>query len=306
MPKVSVIIPTYNRSEYISETIDSVVAQTYKDFEIIVVDDGSTDNTKEVLAKYGSKIKVIDQVNSERAIARNNGVQNSSGEYIAFLDSDDLWLEDKLEKQVKILDEMKDVVLVYGQSLRIDEKSSDIKAAKRQKEGYSGDAFEKLLIRNIITSPTPVLRKKDFEKIDGFQTKYIPYEDWEFWIRMSLLGKFYYISEPLSRYRIHSQQSVKLTSAKKIEEVTTLLLEDSYKLKDISTSLKKKSMALANIRFAYWYVLANDVENAKTRLSRALHLYPPFLLDPRWCGLKVICTFPSLKGKGLFDIKKYH
>lgn len=295
MPKVSVIIPTYNREDFICETIQSVLDQTYKDFEIIVVDDGSKDNTKKKLGVFGSKIKLIEQKNSERAVSRNNGVKNSNGEYIAFLDSDDLWLKDKLEKQIEILDNDKNTILTYGQSLRIDEKSKKIKIAKRQLEGFSGEVFEKLLNRNFIVSATPMIRREYFEKTIGFETKYIPYEDWEFWLRFSLLGKFYFINKPLSYYRIHKQQSVKLLAAERIEEVTTLLLENSFNLKNISDKIKRKSLGLANLRFCYWYTLANQTEKAKEKIKKALELYPDFLFDPRWYGLKIVSEFPKLK-----------
>ena len=304
MPKVSVIIPTYNREDYISETIQSVLEQTYKDFEIIVVDDGSSDNTKKNLEKFEKRIKLIIQTNSERAIARNNGVKNSSGEYLAFVDSDDIWIKDKLEKQVKILDNDKKTILVYGQSQRIDKSSNQIKTAKRQKEGYSGNIFEKLLYRNFIVSATPVIRRGTFEKTQGFETRYVPYEDWEFWLRLSLLGKFYFINKPLAFYRIHPEQSVKSAKAEKIEEVTTLLLEDSFKLTEIPEQIKMKSMGLANLRFCYWYLLANDIEKAKDKIKKAFELYPPFLIDPRWYGLSLVCQFPKLKD--IIDLKRFH
>ena len=304
MPKVSVIIPTYNREEYICETIQSVLDQTYKDFEIIVVDDGSTDNTKKKLEIFGSKIKLTEQKNSERAISRNNGIKNSGGKYIAFLDSDDIWIKDKLEKQVEVLDNKKDFILVYGQSHRINKKSQTIKTAKRQLEGYSGNVFEELLMRNFITSPTPMIRREYFEMTTGFNTKYIPYEDWEFWLRFSLFGKFYFIPDLLAYYRIHPEQSVKLASAKKIEEVTTLLLQDSFSLKTISDKIKKKSLGLANLRFCYWYLLANDIDRAKEKLDKALEIYPMFMTDARWWGLKMVCNMPSLKE--VIKLEQYH
>ena len=99
-PKVSVVIPTYNSSQFIVETLESVFAQTYKDYEIIVVDDGSTDNTKEVLQPYTSRIKYIYKENGGPASARNVGIKSAQGEYIAFLDSDDRWLPEKLEKHI--------------------------------------------------------------------------------------------------------------------------------------------------------------------------------------------------------------
>lgn len=306
MPKVSVIIPTYNREEYISDTVQSVLDQSYRDFEIIVIDDGSTDNTAEKLEKYNSKIKLIRQKNSERAVSRNNGIKNSSGKYIAFLDSDDKWVPNKLEKQIKILDNKSQFILVYSACLRMNETSNVIKSAKRQLDGYSGNVFEKLLLRNFIVSPTPIIRRDYFEKTAGFQTKYIPYEDWELWLRFSLLGNFYFIEEPLAYYRIHPQQSVKLTNAKKIEDVTTLLLEDSFKLKNISENLKRRSLGVANLRFCYWYLLANDIKKAKEKIQKACEYYPEFLIDPKWYGLKLACSYPQLVGKGIFDLRQYH
>ena len=304
MPKVSVIIPTYNREEFISETIESVLNQTYKDFEIIVIDDGSTDNTKRKLEKFNSKIKLIEQKNSERAISRNNGVKNAGGVYIAFLDSDDLWTTNKLEKQIEILDNFKDIILVYGQSLRINEKSQKTKTAKRQTVGYSGNVFENLLLRNFITSPTPTVRREFFDKTSGFQTKYIPYEDWEFWLRFSLLGKFCFLSNPLAYYRIHPEQSVKLATAEKIEEVTTLVLQNSFELKNISQGIKRESLGLANLRFCYWYLLANQTDKAKEKIEKAVEIYPRFIMDPRWHGLKLASQFPSLKN--ILKLEEYH
>ena len=308
MPRVSVIIPTYNREEFITETINSVLNQTYKDFEIIVVDDGSTDNTKLKLESFKSNIKLIEQKNSERAIATNNGVKNSSGEYIAFLDSDDIWIKDKLEKQVKLLDSNSDVVLTYGQCLRINEYGEEIQSAKRQLQGFSGDVFTNLLMRNFISSPTPMIRREYLETTRGFQTKYIPYEDWEFWIRFSLLGKFSFSGEPFAYYRIHKNQSVKLVQAEKIETVTSLLLEDSFKLKNDFENIKKHSLGLANLRFCYWYILANQNKKAKEKLKKAINLSPKIFFDPRWHGLNLISAVPSLMNMsiGVFDLEQYH
>ena len=306
MPKVSVIIPTYNREEFITETINSVLNQTYKDFEIIVIDDGSTDNTKQKLERFGSKIKLIEQKNSERAVARNNGVKNSSGEYIAFLDSDDIWIENKLEKQIELLDSKSDAILTYGQCLRINEHGQKIKTAKRQLKGFSGDVFENLLMRNFVVSPTPVIKREYFEKTIGFQTKYIPYEDWEFWLRFSLLGKFYFLNTPSAYYRIHKNQSVKLVLAEKIENVTILLLEDSLKLKEVDDKTKRQSLALANLRFCYWYMTANQPGKAKERLTKAKEINPNLFFDLRWHGLNLISNFPLLKEVGIFNLEQYH
>ena len=115
---------------------------------------------------------------------------------------------------------------------------------------------------------------------------------------------FYFLNEPLAYYRIHEEQSVKQARAEKIEEVTTSLLNDSYKLKKINESIKKKSLGLANLRFCYWYLIANNKEKAKEKIQKALELYPLFLADPRWYGLRLICKFPELKN--IIHLESFH
>lgn len=306
MPRVSVIIPAYNQEKFITETIESVLNQTYKDFEILVVDDGSTDSTKQKLEKFGSRIKLIEQTHMERAVARNNGVKNSQGRYIAFVDSDDIWTKDKLQKQINTLDKMKEYILVYSACGRIDEHSKKLKPAQRQLKGYSGNVFENLLVRNFIVSATPLIRREYVLRTEGFNSKYIPYEDWEFWIRLSSYGKFYFIPEPLAYYRIHKSQSVRQVRAEKIEEVTTLLLQDSFNLQNIENKIKNKSLAIANLRFCYWYLINRNKDKAEEKIRKAIELYPDFIFDPRWHGLKLLCLFPNLVGKGIFNLRQYH
>ena len=119
---ISVIIPTYNREKFLPATIDSVLRQTYSDYEIIVVDDGSTDGTQEVIEKlYGGKLKYIYKNNGGPASARNVGLKNASGNYIAFLDSDDLWFPEKLETQIRFMEKNhSQITLVYHKNLKID------------------------------------------------------------------------------------------------------------------------------------------------------------------------------------------
>ncbi len=114
MPKVSVIIPTYNSANYLPEAIESVLAQTYKDFEIIVIDDGSTDNTKDVVAPYLDRIIFSEVPNGGPARARNRAIRESSSEYVAFLDADDIWYPDKLERQLTVFSENQHYSLVHS------------------------------------------------------------------------------------------------------------------------------------------------------------------------------------------------
>ena len=200
MPKVSIVIPSYNRADYVPETLDSILSQTFNDTEIVFVDDGSTDNTESILDKYCAqdhRIKYFKQPNSERAVSRSYGISRAIGEYICLVDSDDTWHPTKLAKEVKILDEQKDVGLVYASVNRIDFDSNPIKPAARQHEGYSGWVFYKLLERNFIPSVTPMIRKSILDKVGTQVTDFIPYEDWDFWLRISRVAKFYHIKEPL-------------------------------------------------------------------------------------------------------------
>ena len=121
MPKVSVIIPTYNAARWIGETIDSVQSQTYKNYEIIVIDDGSVDSTREVLEKYIKNINYIYQDNKGVSSARNHGIKISAGEYIAFLDNDDIWLPDKLSLQIQVLESQKNIAMIFTDGELFDE-----------------------------------------------------------------------------------------------------------------------------------------------------------------------------------------
>jgi len=203
-PKVSVIIPTYNSAQYICETLDSVLAQTYKDYEIIVVDDGSTDNTREVLKPYMSKIKYIYKENGGPASARNVGIKNARGEYIAFLDSDDIWLPEKLEKQIEYLQSNPDIALVYSDCIRFNENG----VCQRKSNVYhlrEGYIFFKLLEGNFITTSTVIVRRECLDKVGYFDEELDDLkhsEDYDLWLRISRSFKIGYIREPLVKYRV--------------------------------------------------------------------------------------------------------
>ena len=304
MPKVSVIIPSYNRKAYIQESIESVRKQSCQDFEIIVVDDGSTDGTLDLLRAYGDAISLIEQKHAERAAARNKGIEQSKGDYIAFLDSDDVWLPDKLALQVEIMERSPHIVCVYGACLRMDAKSQSLPTARRQTRGFSGDIFLKLLKRNFIPSPTPLVRRSCFEKGIRFKPRHIPYEDWGCWLQIALQGDFCFIPQTLASYRVHAKQSVKLARAELIEEASLSVLEDSFELRPIAKKHKEEALGLAYLRCAYWYLLSGQSPKVQERLKRAFRHYPFFVCDPRWLGLGIAANFPILQK--LIDIEGLH
>lgn len=296
-PKVSVIVPSYNRADYIKETIDSILAQSYTDFELIFIDDGSTDNTEKIVNEYcdkDSRVKYFKQKNSERAVARSHGLRLALGDYLCLVDSDDTWYPEKLAKQVKVLDENPDVVLCYASVNRIDFSSNRVKASSRQHQGFSGDIFEELLKRNFIPSVTPMFRKAAFNKVGDQVTEFIPYEDWDFWLRLSKQGKFHHIKEALGDYRLHPGQSVQNVKAEKIEEVTFKVLDANTK--ETNESAKNEAYSLAFLRVAYWYIVAGKVSIGREKLRKSWANSSKRKLDYRFYGLYLISFLRPILG----------
>jgi len=205
--KVSIIVPTYNRAHLVTETIDSILAQTVKDFELIVVDNESTDNTEEVIKSYtDGRIRYFQhQNNGLVAVNRNYGISKANGEYIAFCDDDDLWMPEKLERQVKLLDLNKELGLVYSDCYLIDENGN----LKRDtllsgSKLLRGNVFDKLFQSyNFIPMPTVMIRREVLSKVGGFDPKYIIAQDYDLWLRIAEHYPIDFTEEPLAKYRIH-------------------------------------------------------------------------------------------------------
>ena len=209
---VSVIIPTYNRCKYICQSIDSVLDQTYQDFEIILIDDGSTDETKQIVTrryKNENRLKYIYQKNQERSAARNRGIVESSGEYLAFLDSDDLWLSSKLEKQVEVLDESNETdMVVTWWDMFDDDFNKILDVSYPDIADIDSGIFGPLMAySNRVGSPTPLIRKSALVGRKLFSENLNMGEDWEFWTRVAIRGKVALVPEILARHRIHKNNS---------------------------------------------------------------------------------------------------
>jgi glycosyltransferase involved in cell wall biosynthesis len=209
MPKVSVIVPTYNRCNLVLETLESVFQQTYKDFEVIVVNDGSPDSTGEILRplEANGRIRYVEQPNQGLSCARNSGASVAAGEYLAFLDDDDLWPADKLEWQVSCLERNARVAMVYGvaksfqNQFKADESTENFVAA----DNPTGDCHRAFLGRNYLMSiGQTLIRRTAFEKAGGFEPGRLFAEDWDLYIRLSKLGPFIYEKQLALHYRKHS------------------------------------------------------------------------------------------------------
>ena len=199
MSRVTVIIPTYNRADIIEKSIRSVLDQTYDDFTLIIVDDCSADNTEEVVGRFGDDRIIYHRLSENKGAggARNEGARLAETDYIAFQDSDDIWLPDKLEKQVKYMDEHPDAALVYGKMKVISSEKTYEFPNESVSGDLEGDIFSWLLRRNSIGTPVMFIRKKSFDEVGGFDTSLRCLEDWEFAIRFSKKFKIGYIDEVL-------------------------------------------------------------------------------------------------------------
>jgi len=201
---VSVIIPTYNYGRFIGEAVDSALAQTRAPLEVLVVDDGSTDGTAEVLAAYGDRIRVLRQKNSGVAMARNAGIAAARGEYLAFLDSDDAWYPRKLERQMPRFDAEPSLGLVHCGAETIDSGGRTLKTSVDGLEGRVAEAMLRLDREVIMPQGSSiVVPKRVAEEVGGFDARLPPSEDWDFCYRVAARYAVGYVPEVLVRYRLH-------------------------------------------------------------------------------------------------------
>ncbi len=200
-PLVSVIMPTYNGSKYIEASIDSALAQTYPHVEVIVIDDGSKDNTTEVVSRYGDRVTLIQQQNAGTAAARNLGIRSSHGELIALLDHDDLWLPEKLQKQVPIFAESPRVGMVHTGARWFQTETHAITSEVLPAPILD---YHDLLAWCLVSCCTVLFTRKAFDEAGGFDASLLGTDDWDMWIRIAALYEVRGLREVLSEVRLHS------------------------------------------------------------------------------------------------------
>ena len=209
-PLVSVIVPTHNRCQLLRETVASVLAQTMRDFELIIVSDGSTDGTRTVIETIGDpRIVFVEQSPSGRpAVPRNRGLILARGKYIALCDDDDLWRVEKLAKQVALMERDPSLGLCYTNSVTL--RNGRTGAQPRLKSGEYVRDFNELLWRNYICNSSVVAPRRVFEAVGPFDEEPLlcPFDDYEMWLRVAHRFPIAYIDEPLVVYRVHDSNIV--------------------------------------------------------------------------------------------------
>jgi glycosyltransferase involved in cell wall biosynthesis len=200
--KVSVIIPTYNSAKYILDAIESVFAQTYSNLEIIVVNDGSTDTTKDILRPYRNEFVYLEQNNAGPAAARNFGIDNARGDFISFLDSDDIWAANKLERQMEVFFSNPDVGMVYSKFVDFHDRSRK-ELSVYPRELHSGMLFDLLLTTPLLLLSSIVVRTKILKELGGFDEGLITAEDTHLYLRIARNYRIIGVPDILVRRRIH-------------------------------------------------------------------------------------------------------
>ena len=283
-PTVSVVIPLYQGERWIRAAIESVLAQRgFDDFEVIVVDDGSTDRGADVVRSIADdRVHVIHQANRGIAAARNAGIAKSRGQFIAFLDQDDLWRPDKLATQIPLFAGAPDVGLVHCQTARIDGQGRLIHAGPRVvPDRMQGDVRADMLVMNIVPGTAGVIvRRACFETLGGFDEALSGADDWEMWSRIAGRYSFAYSDAPLCSLRLHEHNTS--LDVEHMRTVSTAVRDRLFASPDMRRGfsaralrrLRRRSEARIHHYCATWLLRTGQRAEARRELSAALRLHP--------------------------------
>ena len=223
---ISVIVPVFNGELTIQETINSILNQTFENIEVIISNDGSTDSTLEIVSNISdSRIKILSYPNAGVSASRNRGIYQAKGEYISFMDADDLWTPDKLELQWQALQDNPQAAVAYSWTDYIDESSKFLKSGRRIK--VNGDAFSKLLVTNFLENGSnPLISKKALEKVGGFDELLPVAEDKDMWLRLAANYEFVCVEKPQILYR--SSMNSLSSNLKNMEATSLKVIERAF------------------------------------------------------------------------------
>jgi glycosyltransferase involved in cell wall biosynthesis len=273
MPKVSVIIPTYNCAHHLEQAIESAINQTYRDLEIIVIDDGSTDNTSQVVRKYETTIRYIWQENCGVSAARNHAIKSSAGELIAFLDADDWWEPTKLAEQVSLIAKDPELCLIYSDlDVSYDDGSVVHSFLSSRPLAAGGYVFDQLLESGFIIPSTVLLRRDCLEQVGMFDESMRSHEDLELWLRLCRIWKVALVRKALTHRR---QGTANLTSNTSLRtEYGIKFLLKTLSMPNITTTQRLtmvRQLGKAYFSRGYYYFTEGEMEKCREALRQSLY-----------------------------------
>jgi glycosyltransferase involved in cell wall biosynthesis len=276
-PLVSVIIPAYNQGHYLGKAIQSVLDQTYPSFEVLVVDDGSTDDTAVVTRQFAdARVRYIYKDNGGLSSARNTGVRNSSGEFLTYLDSDDLFLPTKLSLLVEALQARPEAGFAAGQSIPIDENEQPISTIF---DTPIPEDTRRLVLGNPLHVGSVMVRRDWQARAGEFDESLRSYEDWDMWLRLARLGcPMIYVPEPVSLYRFHTAQMTRI--GQQMTTATFAVLDKLYSDPELPSEwleLKDLAYSNANLRAMAQAYLGEDFRLGQQYLCAAVGLNPDLM-----------------------------
>jgi glycosyltransferase involved in cell wall biosynthesis len=270
MTRFSVIIPTYNRAHIIGETLDSILCQSFRDFEIFVIDDGSTDDTSKVLERYSGRIRYLWQPNSGPIVARNRGIAESTGEYIAFLDSDDRWYPGKLEQINKAIRVHPKAGLFYSDFRMVDKQHKHLRTIHCRH--IVGNGYFQLLLGDFIGMLTAVVRRECFDACGPLCEELCSTDDWDMWVRIARKFSIVHVPAVLAEYTWHSSGSVSSDSATmdKRKVIDRALEADPNLSRSQHREIEARLSQLEGVR----YIQQGNKEMALSCFSKSMRLSP--------------------------------
>lgn len=278
MPRVSIIIPTYNRATLLGHTLESVFSQTYTDYEVIVIDDGSTDNTHAILARYEDRICVVHQKNQGVGAARNAGILAGQGDYIAFLDSDDIWMPAKLEHQMAVLREHSEPAWIYSDAYAFESNVADIAYLFSQRcRQYEGYVARELFLCDFIPTLTVVVHRDIWSDVGLFGKGSIA-EDWAMWLRIAATYPVCKISAPLAGYRLHGAMASEQAEPMAWHQHNIAAIEEiAASMPLVYGPLRRRAIAAQSIRTGRMLASSGQLVQARAMFVQATRLTPQAL-----------------------------
>ena len=272
-PLVSIVIPAYNHEKFLSQAIDSVLEQSYSNIEIIVIDDGSTDNTVDVLKSYGKNIYWQTQENIGQAKTLNKGWSTANGEILSYLSADDALEKYAVNESINVLNKNESVVLTYCDFNLIDEDSNIIKVSRRPEYSY----FELVVNLNCIPGPGVFFKNSAFERAGYWNPAFKQMPDYEYWLRLGIAGNFKRIPMILANFRVHkASQTFAIPPVEKAEEPVNIMT-NYFNCKNIPIEIQNnENRALSNsyMLSMQFHLKAGRYKLGFNRLFRSMRLYP--------------------------------